>query len=157
MEVILQNKNETKLIPFKTYCYYPLYKSLPQILQRSSYLELCEKWRSRVVPERVLSDVYDGRVWKEFLNYNGKPFLAEPNNLALMLNCDWFQPYKHTQYSVDVLYLTILNLPRSIRFNPENVLIAGIIPEPKQYGMNCYLQPLVRILCGVIEYQSKQT
>ena len=65
-----------------------------------------------------------------------------------MLNCDWFQPYWHTQYSVGVLYLTILNLPRSIRFKPENVK-AGIIPgpsEPKQYGMNCYLRPLVKEL-----------
>ena len=86
---------------------------------------------------------------ERFLNYNGQPFLSQPHNLALMLNCDWFQPYKHTQYSVGVLYLTILNLLHSIRFKPENVLIAGIIPgpsEPKQYGMNCYLQPLVKEL-----------
>ena len=149
MELILQNKRETKLYPYKTYCYYPLYKSLPQILQQRNYLELCEKWRDCTVPEGMQCDIYDGRVWKHFLNYNGQPFLSEPHNLALMLNCDWFQPYKHTQYSVGVLYLTILNLPRSIRFKPENVLITGILPgpsEPKQHGMNCYLRPLVKEL-----------
>ena len=63
----------------------------------------------------MLSDIYDGLVWKEFLNYQGQPFLSQPHNLALMLNCDWFQPFKHTQYSVGVLYLTILNLPHSMR------------------------------------------
>ena len=149
IELILQNKGETKLYPYKTYCYYPLHKSLPRILLRKNYLELCEKWRDRTVPEGMLSDIYDGLVWKEFLNYKGQPFLSQPHNLALMLNCDWFQPFKHTQYSVGVLYLTILNLPRSMRFKPENVLIAGIIPgpsEPKQYGMNCYLRPLVKEL-----------
>lgn len=66
-----------------------------------------------------------------------------------MLNCDWFQPYKHVRYGVGVLYLTVLNLPCSIRFKPENVLIAGIIPgpkEPQQYGMNSYLRSLVKEL-----------
>ena len=51
LEVALQSKKETKLIPYKTYCYYPLYKSLLQILQRNGYLELCEKWRCCIVPE----------------------------------------------------------------------------------------------------------
>ncbi len=42
----------------------------------------------------TLTDVYDGRVWNEFLNPQGRPF---PYNLALNLNIDWFQPFKHTQ------------------------------------------------------------
>ena len=83
------------------------------------------------MPAGVLSDIYDGSIWKEFLNYKSRPFLSQPHNLALMLNCDWFQPYKHARYGVGVLYLTVLNLPCSIRFKPENVLIAGIIPGPK--------------------------
>ena len=94
------------------------------------------------MPAGVLSDIYDGSIWKEFLNYKGQLFLSQSHNLALMLNCDWFQPYKHAQYSVGVLYLTALNLPRSIRFKPENILTAGITPVPKelqQYGMNPYL------------------
>ena len=35
--------------PYKTYCYYPLYKSLPHILQRKGYIDLCESWRNRTV------------------------------------------------------------------------------------------------------------
>ena len=45
-----------------------------------------------------------------------------------MLNCDWFQPFDLSTYSIGVLCLVILNLSRSIRFKPENILIAGIIP-----------------------------
>ena len=90
--------------------------------------------------------MYDGRVWKEFLTYKGRPFLTNKHNMVIMLNCDWFQPFEHTNYSVGVLYLVILNLPRVIRFKPENVLNVGIIPgpsEPSYSEINSYLRPLV--------------
>ena len=48
-----------------------------------------------------------------------------------------------------VLYLVVLNLPRTLRFKPENILIAGIIPgpsEPHLGEMNSYLRPLVKEL-----------
>ena len=94
--------------------------------------------------------VYDGRIWKKFMNIEGRPFLSHPYKLGLMLNCDWFQPFNLSMYSVGVLYLVIFfNLPRSIRFKPENVLIAGIIPgpkEPRTSEINSYLKPLVKEL-----------
>ena len=102
-----------------------------------------------MIPENCLADIYDGKIWKQFMNFKGKPFLSEPYNLGLMLNCDWFQPYDLSTYSVGVLYLVILNLPRAIRFKPENVLIAGVIPGPKEPSlseMNSYLRPLVKEL-----------
>lgn len=37
-------------------------------------------------------------------------------NYGIMLNVDWFQPFKHTNYSVGAIYVTILNLPRAERF-----------------------------------------
>lgn len=83
------------------------------------------------------------------MTVEGRPFLSHPYNLGLMLNCDWFQPFDLSTYSVGVLYLVILNLPRSIRFKPENILIAGIIPGPKEPSaseMNSYLRPLVKEL-----------
>ncbi len=38
-------------------------------------------------------DIYDGRIWKDFLSFDGVPFLNTNNCLGLMLNIDWFQPY----------------------------------------------------------------
>ena len=63
----------------------------------------------------------------------------------LMLNCDWFQPFKHTQFSVGVLYFAIENLPRDIRFERENILVVGIIPGPSEPKMciNTYLKPII--------------
>ena len=103
----------------------------------------------RKVPDGLLCDIYDGAMWKSFLTNKGRSFLAKAHHLGLMLNCDWFQPYNQTKYSVGVLYLTILNLPWSVRFRPENVIVAGIIPgpkEPSQHEMNSYLRPLVKEL-----------
>ena len=62
----------------------------------------------------MIRDVYDGKVWKKFLNVQGSPFLAGPFLYALMLNVDWFQPYSHTVASIGALYLAIMNLPRHL-------------------------------------------
>ena len=40
-------------------------------------------------------------------------FLSVPGNLLLSVNTDWFQPFKRTRYSVGVMYLVVLNLPRN--------------------------------------------
>ena len=50
--------------------------------------EACEKWRER----EMCDNVYDGKIWKDFQSYDGKPFLSEARNLGLMLNVVWFQP-----------------------------------------------------------------
>ncbi len=65
-----------------------------------------------------------------------------------MLNIDWFQPFTHTIYSVGVIYLTIMNLPRQIRTKRENIILIGIIPGPNEpkHDMNTFLQPLVQEL-----------
>ena len=142
-------KTGKKFYPIKSYCYYPLAKSISSVLRQHNLMDQCEHWRSRNISENNFADVYDGRVWKEFMNYDGKPFLSRPYNLGSMLNCDWFQPFDLSTYSVGVFYLVILNLPRTIRFKPENILIAGIIPgpgEPSYNEINSYLRPLVKEL-----------
>ena len=142
-------KDKIKYCPVKTYCYLPLKTSLLNILQRKGYLSLCEQWRTRDIPDGVLADIYDGEIWKKFMTYDDRQFLSQSYNLAVMLNCDYFQPFDHSCYSVGVLYMVILNLPRSIRFKPENIIITGIIPgpkEPKQNEMNSYLRPLIKEL-----------
>ena len=49
------------------------------------------------------------------------PFSVHPETVCSMLNFDFPHPMKHwNDYSVGVLYLANLNLPRSIRFKWEN-------------------------------------
>ena len=67
--------------------------------------------------------------------------LNVPHNLGFMLNVDWLQPYKHSQYSVGVLYLSILNLPSSERYKLENIIVVGCIPGPSEpHNMNSFFE-----------------
>lgn len=96
--------------PIRSYCYKSVIQSLEELVRRPGFEEKCEEWRKRKIPEGALADVYDGQVWQDYQYVNGEPFLAQPNNLALMLNVDWFQPFKDAPYSVGAIYLVILNL-----------------------------------------------
>ena len=80
--------------------------------------------------EGYLADIFVGRIWKEWQHASGKPFLAAPRNYAFMLKVDWFQPFKHSLYSVGALYMVLMNLPWAERFKPENVFLVGVIPGP---------------------------
>ena len=136
------------MYPHSVYCYNSIKTSIENLFTKTNFLALCEHWRKRTVNKEVFSDVYDGCMWEEFQIVSGQPFLAVPFNLAFSLNIDWFQPYKLTQSSVGVVYLTILNLPRSVRNNRRYVLLVGIIPgphEPKR-DINSFLGPLVEEL-----------
>ena len=65
-----------------------------------------------------------------------------------MLNIDWFNPYDETPYSAGVIYFVVQNLPRSERYKFENIILAGIIPGPKEpkKHINTFLSPIVEDL-----------
>ena len=59
---------------------------------------------------------------------------------------DWFQPFKYRKdVSLGMLYMVVMNLPRSERFRRENVIIVRIIPalckEPS--SLNTFVNTLV--------------
>lgn len=74
-------------------------------------------------------------------------FFTEERNYGVMLNVDWFQPFKYTNYSVGAIYLTILNLPRQERFKKRNIILIGLIPDMKsEPPTNSFIEPLVEEL-----------
>ena len=108
---------------------------------RRGFVEQCESTRGKFLP-LVFQMYNDGSIWNDFLTVNGVPFLTECHNYGILLNVHWLQP---TEYSVGVIYLVILNLPRSIRYKCENVIIYGVIPGPCEPSLtiNSYLLSLV--------------
>ena len=142
----MRSKNGSSfLYPKRLYCFKNLSDSLRAHITRPGFLEKCESWRKRDLTGNSMGDVFKGRVWKDFLDSDGDPYFSTAGNLGVMLNVDWFQPYKHTNHSCGVIYLVLMNLPREERFKPENVIIVGIIPGPKEPkgDINTFLKPLV--------------
>ena len=143
---VLRNGN-IKFYALKTYCYKSIIDSLETLLKRPGLEEQCEKWKTRKIDDDLYADVYDGKVWKQFGNWKGnKPFLNLPRSFGLMMNVDWFKPFeRRNDFSVGVIYMVLMNLPRSIRFKKENVILVSIIPalkhEPKT--LNHFLEPAV--------------
>ena len=139
-------KSSYKFVPKKVFVYHPLKKSLTKLFQREEFHALIEQWRKRVQRPNVMSDVYDGMIWKELSE--DRQFLSAPYNLCLKLNVDWFKIYDNVNYSVGVIYLSIDNLPRDKRFNMENIVIVGCIPGPTEpkLNVNSFLAPLVEEL-----------
>lgn len=147
-DTILLNKvlkrNNIIFKPRKIYYYFGIKRALPILLNRPNFLNACNAWLRNQEPKDFLADITDGRVWKELVSALSIEENAI-NILGLLINVDWFQPYKHVSYSVGVIYAVVTNLPRCLRYKNENVIIIGIIPgphEPKLH-INSYLGPLV--------------
>ena len=72
--------------------------------------------------------------------------LNQKRSLGLMINADWFQPFKHCTDSLGAIYLVIMNFPRKERYKRENVILAGLIPslQKEPSSLNAFLAPLVK-------------
>ena len=104
---------------------------MKRLINRRDFVQQCQHWKKRnpsiEKPEHtdILSDIYEGNLWREWV-----PWFQESRlNLAWMLNIDWLQPYKHSMYSLGVIYLCCLNLPRGVRYLWENIIIVCCLPH----------------------------
>lgn len=151
LKTIELSSHRVILRPLKVYCYHNLITTLQELLHNSSFVENLDHWHTTQRHDDKLCDIYDGRIWKELMHFNGNSFLANPFTLALAINIDWFQPYKLTEASVGAIYLTVMNLPYNLRFKSEYLILLGIIPGPKEpkRDINSFLRPLVGELLGV--------
>lgn len=122
----------TILYPRLLYCYKSLKDSLQELLLNAEFVSNCHLWKKQTHTDCTnLNSIYDGNIWKEFFNVVESPsikysFSTNKYSFGFSLNIDWFQPYTHTTSSVGVIYITVLNLPRFIRYKRENVILIGI-------------------------------
>lgn len=127
-------------------------QQLAIMFRRPGFESFLRHWANRAAFDNILTDIYDGQVWKTFKESSDqyspnffRPEVAD-SHLGLMLNLDWFQPYEGTVHSTGVIYAAICNLPRDMRFRRENMLILGILPGPNEVSLhkiNHYLAPIV--------------
>ena len=60
-----------KLIPRKYFVYNSIASSLSRLMSRPGFLEQCEVWRKRGCDENFMTDVYDGKIWKDWQKVSG--------------------------------------------------------------------------------------
>ena len=152
LKAIVSCRGNKKFYPHRVYPFCSLISALEVLIERPDFLVECNRWRKELNSSLDnATDIYTGTVWKELQSYEDTEFLSREDSIAFILNVDWFQPYKHRTYSVGVIYLAIANLPRSIRFKRENIILVGVIPGPSEPSktMNSYLVPLVSDLLSL--------
>lgn len=109
-------------------------------------------WDMRPDDQGFASDIFAGQFLQGFMGPDGRPFRSDGQSgrYAFSLSVDFFNPYTNKQagkkVSVGVISLVCLNLPPSMRYKPENMFLAGVIPgpnEPPLTALNHYLTPLM--------------
>ena len=133
METTYLKKYELKVkrvikVPKKIFYYQEIKESIQRIIQQPDLLHTCNTWKDRMLLDsrNILGDVVDGRILQDVMNLVKKPS-SHLNTFGLLLNFDWFQPYKHVSYSVGVVYAVLINLPRHLRYKLENIIIIGVM------------------------------
>jgi hypothetical protein len=106
--------------------------------------------------EEYMEDVWDAGHLCKILLKEGERFFPGPTNetrLAFSFSMDSFNPYhmKEAKQSVSstAIWLILLNLPPHLRYRPENMFLAGIIPGPNKPSLsntNHSLKLLVDVL-----------
>ena len=104
----LRGSNGNYVQPFKMFPYQSVKDGLIKLLSRKGFLECCEHWqkRSQTIPTGTLCDVFEGRIWQDFMTVDGVDFLKLRYSLCFTLNVDWFQSFVHTRkYLLFYIYL----------------------------------------------------
>ncbi|CDO75810.1 hypothetical protein BN946_scf184951.g8 [Trametes cinnabarina] len=140
--------------PIKPYPYRTFKSWLAALFSRPDVEKfLAGSWDHAVPSGGRWTDIFHAPGIREFRGPDGKLFSHEPDgacHLVFSLFVDWFNPFGNKKagksHSVGAIYLACLNLPPHLRFRPENIYLAAIIPGPKEPSLdqlNHLLRPLV--------------
>jgi hypothetical protein len=138
--------------PELIYPFAGINNQLAKMFCRPGFESSLRHWAARSKFDNILTDIYDGEVWKTFKDDDSNIFFrpdVADSHLGLMLNLDWFQPFDGTIHSTGAIYAAICNLPRDIRFRRENLLLLGLLPGPNEVSLhkiNHYLSLIVNEL-----------
>jgi hypothetical protein len=103
-------------------------------------------------PPTSVSDVFDAEFLRTFKGPDGNLFVdrGRESRIPFSLNVDGFNVERLTirgaSTSCTIISMACLSLPLSIRYKPENLYLAGIIPGPREPSveeLNQYLAPLI--------------
>lgn len=133
-------------IPAKSFTYFPIGPRIVRMFESSVYSELIQAHAFSLQDEPdVVYDIQHSTIWKEAYRSDGI-FKGDGRGVSLAFCADRVNPFHNNrvQYSMCPLVMSLLNLPRHLRYQFNNLLLVGIIPGPKEpQNMNIYLDILV--------------
>jgi hypothetical protein len=148
--------------PLKPYVYYHFHDYLAGLLARKDLEKLmdqpCDDLMASITkkspPPAYVSDVFDAEFLRTFQGPTpGRLFVDRPGNegrYAFVLFFDFFRTegmkINGAATSCGILSAACLNLPLDIRYKPENMYIAGVVPgptEPHTTELNHYVRPII--------------
>lgn len=149
--------------PLKTFVYHDFHDFLARLLSRRDIEavmdESCDNARvsANESPPRYLADVFDGEYLRSFKGPKSDTLFTDrpgtEGRYLFAFNFDFFQPDRSTHRSAaascGIISAVCLNLPLDLRYKPENMYVAGIVPGPNEpHGdeLNHYLEHVVNAL-----------
>ena len=149
-------------VPKKTFVYRDFNDYLASLLSRRDIEALMDQSCDILVasllkpPPRFVKNPFEAQFLREFGGpIPGKLFIdrGDEGRYAFALHVDFFNPegmkLRGAKTSSGIISMACLNLPLNIRYKPENLYLAGIIPGPSQpslENLNHYIRPLINDL-----------
>lgn len=111
---------------------------LARMLARPGLEDIIESYPSEQQSGKgMLCEIWDAKKLQSFEGPNGTPFIraeGHEGRLIFGLNIDGFNLFRMVEVkkkvSIQGIYLICLNLPPDLRYRPENMFLAGVIPGP---------------------------
>ena len=159
-----RSSKERKIsVPIKPFVYFNFDDWLSRMLARPGIETVMDDaWRCMddPNPKAEMSDIFHGDILRNFrapAKGNEAPLFkdgGDEGRYVFTLCVDFFNPYTMKQAgkkrSVGLISMVCLNLPPDLRYKPENMYLAGVVPGPREPlldEINHYLRPLVSDLC----------
>ena len=146
---------ESVRVPIYPYVVQDFDSFVGRMLSRPGYEKILDDGTVFSDEDVAFWDIKDAGSIRDLKGPDNKPFMdgfkRSELRLAWSLSVDWFNPFHNKKggksASAGSVAMLLLNLPPSLRYQPENIYLHSITPkEPTADRVNHYLEPLIQTM-----------